>query len=91
MDATHRYMFVFLIAGVEVVTSALVLTTGNFFCIKKKPEEEPHCKEEVAEIRELKQLEDKAPEGEKPAEAQQFLKEDEKQNGEVATNPETCV
>ncbi|XP_040186717.1 monocarboxylate transporter 4 [Rana temporaria] len=95
LDFTHRYMFVFLIAGVEVVLSAIVLTTGNFFCIKKKPEE-PHCKEEVAEIGELRKLEDKAApegEGEKPqaAEAEQFLKEDDKQNGEVVTNPETCV
>ncbi|KAM5135599.1 monocarboxylate transporter 4 isoform 2-T2 [Mantella aurantiaca] len=117
LDATHRYMFVFIIAGVEVVTSAIVLTTGNFFCIKKKPEE-PHCKEETAEIGELSNLEDKAhedkvledkapedkaledkapedkaPEGDKPepTEAEQFLKEDEKQNGEVVTNPETCV
>ncbi|XP_072259481.1 monocarboxylate transporter 4 [Pyxicephalus adspersus] len=92
LDATHRYMFVFIIAGVEVVTSALVLTFGNFFCIKKKPEE-LHGTEEVAEIGELNKLEEKAAGGEKsgPAEAQQFLSEEEKQNGEVVTNPETCV
>ncbi|XP_073462799.1 monocarboxylate transporter 4 [Aquarana catesbeiana] len=94
LDATHRYMFVFLIAGVEVTISAIVLTTGNFFCIKKKPEE-PHCKEEVAEIGELHKLQEKATEGEgeKPeaAETDQFLKEEDKQNGEVVTNPETCV
>ncbi|XP_077315009.1 monocarboxylate transporter 4 [Lithobates pipiens] len=94
LDATHRYMFVFIIAGVEVVISSIVLTTGNFFCIKKKPEES-HCKEEVAEIGELSKLEDKTPEGEgettQAAEEEQFLKEDDKQNGEVVTNPETCV
>lgn len=93
LDATGKYMFVFIIAGTEVVTSALVLTCGNFFCIKKKPEE-PHCKEEVAEIGEITKLEDKAPEEEKveSAEAEQFLKEEEKEkNGEVVTNPETCV
>ncbi|XP_018417271.1 PREDICTED: monocarboxylate transporter 4 [Nanorana parkeri] len=92
LDATHKYMFVFIIAGVEVVTSALVLTTGNFFCIKKKPEE-PHYTEGTAEIGELNKLKDKAPEDEKPepTEAEQFVKEEEKQNGEMVTNPETCV
>ncbi|KAG8565110.1 hypothetical protein GDO81_012717 [Engystomops pustulosus] len=95
LDATGRYMFVFIIAGTEVVTSALVLTCGNFFCIKRKPEE-PHSKEEVAEIGEIKKLEDRSPQEEKtePAEAEQFLNEEEKEkakNGEVVTNPETCV
>ncbi|KAM3920828.1 monocarboxylate transporter 4 [Leptodactylus fuscus] len=93
LDATGRYMFVFIIAGTEVVISSLVLTFGNFFCIKKKPEE-PHCTEEVAEIGEIKKPEDQSPREEKAeaAEAEQFLKEDEKEkNGEVVTNPETCV
>ncbi|XP_075072868.1 monocarboxylate transporter 4 [Mixophyes fleayi] len=90
LDATGRYMFVFIIAGIEVTTSALVLTSGNFFCIKKKPEE-THSKEEVAEIGEINKSEDKALENDKEesAEAEQFLKEEK--NGEVVTNPETCV
>ncbi|KAM4031687.1 monocarboxylate transporter 4 [Anomaloglossus baeobatrachus] len=93
LDATGRYMFVFIIAGTEVVTSAIVLTFGNFFCIKKKPEEHGH-KEEVAEIREISKPEDLALQEEKveSAEAEQFLKDEEKEkNGEVITNPETCV
>ncbi|CAJ0965546.1 unnamed protein product [Ranitomeya imitator] len=93
LDATGRYMFVFIIAGTEVVTSALVLTCGNFFCIKKKPAEPDH-KEEVAEIREIGKLEDQATQEakEESAEAEQFLKDEEKEkNGEVITNPETCV
>ncbi|XP_069810075.1 monocarboxylate transporter 4 [Dendropsophus ebraccatus] len=93
LDATGRYMFVFIIAGTEVVTSALVLTLGNLLCIKKKAEE-PHGEEEIAEIGEINKLEDKAPENEKaePAEAEEFLKEEEKEkNGDVVTNPETCV
>ncbi|XP_063817313.1 monocarboxylate transporter 4 [Pseudophryne corroboree] len=93
LDATGRYMFVFIIAGVEVVTSALVLTSGNFFCIKKKPDE-PHCKEEVAEIGMIIKSEDQAPENKKEesAEVEEFLKQEEKdKNGEVVTNPETCV
>ncbi|CAG05945.1 unnamed protein product, partial [Tetraodon nigroviridis] len=34
LDATKKYMFVFLLAGCEVVVSALVLATCNFLCIK---------------------------------------------------------
>lgn len=34
LDATKKYMFVFLLAGCEVVISALVLATCNFLCIK---------------------------------------------------------
>uniref|UniRef100_A0A8C5PNW3 Solute carrier family 16 member 3 n=1 Tax=Leptobrachium leishanense TaxID=445787 RepID=A0A8C5PNW3_9ANUR len=91
LDATGKYMFVFIIAGVEVVTSALVLVIGNFFCIKK-PKEAEH-KEEAADINELRQVEEQAPEDAKvePAEVEQFLKEEKEKNGEVATNPETCV
>ncbi|XP_029944499.1 monocarboxylate transporter 4-like [Salarias fasciatus] len=37
LDATKNYMFVFLLAGVEVVLSAVVLATCNFLCIKKDP------------------------------------------------------
>ncbi|KAG9473581.1 monocarboxylate transporter 4 [Eleutherodactylus coqui] len=94
LDATGRYFFIFIIAGTEVVTSALVLSLGNFFCIKKKPEE-PHCKEEVTEIGEINKLEDKTPQDEQAEfpEAEQFLKEEEEKekNGEVVANPETCV
>ncbi|KAM8947427.1 monocarboxylate transporter 4 [Pelodytes ibericus] len=92
LDATGRYMFVFIVAGVEVVTSALVLTAGNFFCIRKKsPEVE--CKEEIGEVRELDKVEDKATDNDKveAAEVEQFLKDEKEKNGEVVTNPETCV
>lgn len=37
LDATKKYMFVFLLAGCEVVVSALVLATCNFLCIGKSP------------------------------------------------------
>ncbi|KAM9296820.1 monocarboxylate transporter 4 [Gastrophryne carolinensis] len=93
LDATGRYMFVFLIAGVEVVLSALVLTIGNFFCIKKKPEE-PHHKEETLEIADVSNPEAKVPDAEKAVspEAERFLNDEAKEkNGEVVTNPETCV
>lgn len=85
-------MFVFIIAGIEVTTSALVLALGNFFCIKKKPEE-THTKEAAAEREELNKSEDKNPEDAKvdSIEVEQFLKDEPEKNGEVLTNPETCV
>ncbi|KAI1232559.1 Monocarboxylate transporter 4, partial [Lamprotornis superbus] len=91
LDATGRYMFVFIIAGIEVTTSALVLALGNFFCIKKKSEE-PHTKEEAAEREELNKSENKTPEDAKvdSIEVEQFLKDEPEKNGEVVTNPETC-
>ncbi|XP_026510406.1 monocarboxylate transporter 4 [Terrapene carolina triunguis] len=92
LDATGRYMFVFIIAGVEVVTSALVMALGNFFCVKKKSEV-PQTKEEAAEREELNKSEDKTPEDAKvdSIEVEQFLKDEPEKNGEVVTNPETCV
>ncbi|KAI7803338.1 solute carrier family 16 [Triplophysa rosa] len=38
LDYTKNYMYVFLLAGSEVVMSALVLAICNFLFIKKKPE-----------------------------------------------------
>lgn len=38
MDSTKNYMYVFLLAGIEVVISALVLAICNLLFIKKKPE-----------------------------------------------------
>lgn len=37
LDATKNYMYVFLLAGSEVVLSAVVLATCNFLFIRKKP------------------------------------------------------
>ncbi|KAJ3607839.1 hypothetical protein NHX12_024890 [Muraenolepis orangiensis] len=50
LDATHSYMYVFLLAGCEVVVSAFILSLGNYFCLKKKPveEEEPEARLEMA-------------------------------------------
>ncbi|KAK1162235.1 monocarboxylate transporter 4-like [Acipenser oxyrinchus oxyrinchus] len=96
LDATHRYMFVFMVAGCEVTLSALVLGFGNFFCIKKKPEEP--TKEVAASPAESEQLKKPDEEEKRPEsitvdsiEVEQFLKEDTEKNGEVNTNPETCV
>ncbi|XP_060109038.1 monocarboxylate transporter 4 [Heteronotia binoei] len=87
LDVTHKYMYVFIIAGTEVVTSSLVLAVGNACCIKKKP---AHSQEkEAAEREELNKL----PEDSKvdSIEVEQFLKKEPEKNGEVVTNPETCV
>lgn len=37
LDATKNYMYVFLLAGSEVVLSAVVLATCNFIFIRKQP------------------------------------------------------
>ncbi|XP_006635197.1 monocarboxylate transporter 4 [Lepisosteus oculatus] len=119
LDATKRYMFVFMVAGVEVVLSAVVLASGNFFCIGKKPAE-PEVKQEMAvtateteqlnkppeeeeevgkELKEESEKEDKDKDKEKrpdsvkldSIEVEQFLRDNTDKNGEVVTNPETCV
>ncbi|XP_016385965.1 monocarboxylate transporter 4-like [Sinocyclocheilus rhinocerous] len=51
LDATKNYMFVFLLAGCEVVLSALVLAICNMLFIKRKPEQpDPPAKMEMAVI-----------------------------------------
>ncbi|KAM3591934.1 uncharacterized protein V6R79_009662 [Siganus canaliculatus] len=47
LDSTHQYMHVFLLAGCEVTLAAIIITLGNFFCIKKK-EEDPAATVEMA-------------------------------------------
>ncbi|XP_074518772.1 monocarboxylate transporter 4 [Halichoeres trimaculatus] len=47
LDATHQYMHVFLLAGCEVTLAAFIISLGNFFCIKKKPQD-PGAKLEMA-------------------------------------------
>ncbi|XP_062389291.1 monocarboxylate transporter 4-like [Sardina pilchardus] len=45
LDYTHNYQYVFLLAGSEVVLSALVLATCNFLFMRKKEPEEPAVRE----------------------------------------------
>ncbi|XP_073345470.1 monocarboxylate transporter 4 [Pagrus major] len=47
LDATHQYMYVFLLAGCEVTLSAFVITMGNFLCIRRK-QEDPDANMEMA-------------------------------------------
>ncbi|PWA30326.1 hypothetical protein CCH79_00015749 [Gambusia affinis] len=64
LDATKSYMYVFLLAGSEVVLSGLVLATCNFFFIKKKPHEPAVCLGEMVTLAddEIKQLSSRAEE-----------------------------
>ncbi|KTF89226.1 hypothetical protein cypCar_00017224 [Cyprinus carpio] len=49
LDATKNYMFVFLLAGCEVVLAALVLAICNMLFIKRKPQQpDPPAKMEMA-------------------------------------------
>ncbi len=49
LDATKNYMYIFLLAGCEVVLSALVLAICNMLFIKRNPQEpDPPAKMEMA-------------------------------------------
>ncbi|XP_061160377.1 monocarboxylate transporter 4 [Syngnathus typhle] len=48
LDATHKYMYIFLLAGCEVTLSAAVIALGNFLCIKRKQEAPPEATLEMA-------------------------------------------
>ncbi|KAF7647707.1 hypothetical protein LDENG_00167820 [Lucifuga dentata] len=126
LDATKNYMCVFLLAGSEVVLSALVLAICSFVFIRKKPsalqnelteacskpttnddEEQKGVREEKRENEEVNGLNEEEERHKKDAETakteirpesiimdsqevERFLKEPQK-NGDVATNPETCL
>ncbi|KAK9406946.1 monocarboxylate transporter 4 [Crotalus adamanteus] len=82
LDATHKYMYVFILAGIEVVTSSVVLCLGNLFCIKKPVQIQDHAEGEGLNQQPGDSKVDSI-------EVECFLK-DEK-NGKIVTNPETCV
>ncbi|XP_042364290.1 monocarboxylate transporter 4 [Plectropomus leopardus] len=46
LDATHQYMYVFLLAGCEVTLSAFIIAVGNFLCISRK--KDPEAEMELA-------------------------------------------
>ncbi|KAL0983888.1 hypothetical protein UPYG_G00134380 [Umbra pygmaea] len=55
LDATHNYMYVFLLAGCEVTLASVVICLGNIFCIKTKPDDHDPSLEKGAPA-ELEQL-----------------------------------
>lgn len=85
LDATRVYQYVFVLAGVEVLASSLVLLLGNFFCLGKRPK----MPESVVVAQEHpKPLEDVQVDS---REVEHFLKAEPEPNGEVAHTPETSV
>ncbi|XP_037332043.2 monocarboxylate transporter 4-like [Pungitius pungitius] len=116
LDATKNYMWVFLLAGSEVVLSAVVLATCNFLFIRKKSsaladklesitvthdakpskmseEEEKRAREGQEKETEEEEIHNERVEESKTVcskEVERFLKE-QCQNGDTATNPETCL
>ncbi|XP_070845978.1 monocarboxylate transporter 4 [Chaetodon trifascialis] len=78
LDATHQYMYVFLLAGCEVTVSAFVITLGNILCIRRKPED-PQTMMEMADADAEKEGLNCKVEGEEDDEGQEG-----KENGKVA-------
>nr|XP_055048912.1 monocarboxylate transporter 4-like [Misgurnus anguillicaudatus] len=103
LDYTKNYMYVFLIAGIEVVISAVVLAICNFLCIKMKKEEASEAAAESGEVEVKNQsteephnangnskqidLSDLTPENVDPTEVETFLKD--KNEPKVACSTET--
>ncbi|XP_007524520.1 monocarboxylate transporter 4 [Erinaceus europaeus] len=85
LDATRVYQYVFVLAGVEVLASSLVLLLGNFFCLGKRPK--------MPESVVVAQEHPKPPEDVQvdSREVEHFLKAEPEPNGEVAHTPETSV
>lgn len=78
LDATHQYMYVFLLAGCEVTLSAFVITLSNILCIRRKPEDPQTMMEMTDTDAEREGLNCKV-EGEEDDEGQEG-----KENGKVA-------
>ncbi|XP_008328822.1 monocarboxylate transporter 4-like [Cynoglossus semilaevis] len=92
LDATKNYTFVFLLAGSEVVLSALVLATCNFFFIKKTSSAPEETVQDVSltaapEAQALRKDGELSDQEEKGAREEQE-KETEKDEGEEEEVPE---
>ncbi len=104
LDSTKNYTYVFLLAGIEVVVSALVLAICNLLFIKQKPEA-PETAIENAETVEAKNHSSTPPTEEPhtangnsekraenvmkdPEEEETFLKDKDEQKN-IACSPET--
>ncbi|KAM7382218.1 hypothetical protein PAMA_012874 [Pampus argenteus] len=81
LDATHQYMYVFLMAGCVVILSALVLALGNFFCIRRK-QTDPEAKMEMAVTAAEKEELNHRVEGEEDGGGEEEAKE--KENGKAS-------
>lgn len=85
LDATHNYMWIFLLAGCEVVLAAVVLATCNFLFIKKEPSasadklENITVTEECSKGPDVNDEEEKGAREEQEKETKEELKEKEKE------------
>lgn len=80
LDATHSYMYIFLLAGCEVTLAAFVLAIGNFLCLSRR-KEDLEAKMEMAVTAAEKEGLNCEVEGEEDHEGEEEPKE--KENGEV--------
>ncbi|XP_066498487.1 monocarboxylate transporter 4-like [Hoplias malabaricus] len=88
LDHTKNYMFVFLLAGIEVVLSALVLSICNFLFIKTSPEEVDAAVEGGGVSGEMEQLQNhtqkpKEPNGNATSQKDQDVTEEKGQQEET--------
>ncbi|KAJ8345545.1 hypothetical protein SKAU_G00297380 [Synaphobranchus kaupii] len=99
LDRTGNYMYVFLLAGCEVVLSALLLAVGNFLFISGRPRElsavtgetEPLTERGKEEARRERLLWERRPLSihVDSTEVERFLREDWWRNGDCSS--ETCL
>nr|XP_019959214.1 PREDICTED: monocarboxylate transporter 4-like [Paralichthys olivaceus] len=76
LDATKNYMYVFLLAGSEVVLSAVVLATCTFFCIGKIKSSAPaHSLENVTVTGDKTEVNDEEEKGAREEREMESLKE----------------
>ncbi|XP_062859763.1 monocarboxylate transporter 4 [Trichomycterus rosablanca] len=89
LDATKVYMYVFLLAGCEVVLSAVVLCVCNLLFIKKKPEQpDSSNKMEMAVTEAEKERLNKVPLVEQSPEPGSKTDLNEEQSQQAGSNPE---
>ncbi|KAL7850034.1 hypothetical protein SRHO_G00193830 [Serrasalmus rhombeus] len=95
LDYTKNYMFVFLLAGIEVTLSAVVLATCNFLFIKKKPQEADAAVEAGEVAGELEQLHknhtEEPKEPDRDAEKQKDLDDQEAKEEMKGTSQEETI
>lgn len=91
LDATKVYMYVFLLAGCEVVLSAVVLCVCNLLFIKKKPEQpDSSNKMEMAETETERELLNKAPQDDQISDPTSKTDLTEEQSQQAASDPQVA-
>ncbi|XP_004463734.1 monocarboxylate transporter 4 [Dasypus novemcinctus] len=83
LDATHVYKYVFILAGAEVLSAALVLLLGNALCVGRRAARPAAQQEALSKPPAELRVDSR--------EVECFLKRGPEENGEAAHNPETSV